>query len=177
MAPSPADAGETEPHHDGVNEDAWGRLSEIVSAANRGDGKAHTLAILRWPGEVPLAIQQRVGVYLLYLLWRQVKTLLRPTPTPEDLHELAVSAYPRFREILTASEAQLEEVLRRSFEFPPLHASLAPGDFGVFSSVALGVLLAHPEQELEAMRPGLASWLRRNKERFRAEGLLEDPSG
>ncbi len=44
----------------------------------------------------------------------------------------------------------------------------------VFGSVALGTLLVNPDDDLKTMRPGLASWMRRNHERFRAEGLLED---
>jgi hypothetical protein len=164
-------------HNDGVNDDAWRRLSQIVIAANRGDADAHALAIMRWPAEVPLAVQQRVGVYLLYLLYRQVKVILGRQPTAEDLHELTGDIYPKFSEILSkADEILLEETLRRVFELPPLRAPLKPGDFGVFSSVALGVLMTNPEVDLETMLPGLASWLHRNQEKFRAEGLLDDSS-
>ena len=174
MESSPDGGSGAVPLHDGVNDEVWRRLGEIVSAAHRGDARTHVLAFATWPGELPLASQQRAGAYLLYLLYRQVKlTLVRP-PTPEDLDELTIGAYPRFREILLAEEVQLEETFRRVFEFPPLRAPLKPGDFAVFSSVALGVLQANPQEELEAMRPGLASWLRRNQERFRAEGLLDD---
>jgi hypothetical protein len=164
------------PQHDGVNDDAWRRLREVVSAANRGDADAHALAILKWPSDVPLVTQQRIGAYLLYLLWRQVKVTLGRMPTPEDLHELTDRVYPKFREILSrADKILLEETFRRVFEFRPLlEAPLRPGDFGVFSSVALGVLLTNPAAELEAMRPGLAAWLRRNQARFRAEGLPYD---
>jgi hypothetical protein len=165
------------PHGDGVNDDVWRRLCEIVSAANRGDAKAHVLAFTTWPSELPLASQQRAGAYLLYLLYRQTKVILGRTPNPQDLHELAAGAYPRFHEVLIADEVQLEETFRTAFEFPPLRAPLSPAEFAVFSSVALGVLLTDPAAELEAMRPGMAAWLRRNQERFRAEGLLDDPSG
>ena len=165
------------PRGDGVNDEVWRRLREIVSAANRGDSRAHVLAFTTWPSELPLASQQRAGAYLLYLLYRQVKVILGRTPSPEDLHKLAASNYPRFHEVLVADEGQLEETFRRAFEFRPLRAPLTPAEFAVFSSVALGVLLANPEQDLEAMRPGLAAWLRRNQERFRAEGLMDDGSG
>jgi hypothetical protein len=171
---SPDSGPGTVPHRDGVNDEVWRRLREIVSAANRGNAKTHVLAFATWPVDLPLAGQQRAGAYLLYLLYRQVKLTVGRPPTPEDLHELTVSAYPRFREILLAEEAQLEETFRRVFEFPPLRAPLKPGDFAVFSSVALGVLQANPQEELEVMRPGLASWLRRNQERFRAGGLPDD---
>jgi hypothetical protein len=159
---------------DGVNEDVWCRLREMIGAANRGDADAHFLAIRNWPREVPAAAQQRIGVYLRYLLYRKVKAILGRTPGGGDLHELALSSYPRFREMLHADEAQLEETLRKAFEFPPLRAPLQPGEFVVFGSVVLGVLMVNPKEELQGMRPGLAVWLRRNQEQFRGEGLLDD---
>jgi hypothetical protein len=153
------------------------RLLEIVSAANRGDARAHFLELVTWARDVPLPSQQRAGGYLLYPLWRRVKVFLGRRPSPEDLHELTGTTYPRFSEIVRANEVQLEETFRRVFEFPPRLAAPTPGEFAVFSSVALGVLLASPQEELEAMRPGPASWLRRNQEQFRAEGLLDDETG
>jgi hypothetical protein len=103
-----------------------------------------------------------------------VRTILGRSATPKDLHELTVSAYPRFREILHADEVHLEETFRRAVELPPLRASLTPGEFFAFSSAALGVLLVNPAVELNAMRPGLASWLKENSERFHAEGLMDE---
>lgn len=162
---------------DGLNDELWDRLRQIISSANRGDADAHALAILRWPEEVSLAGQQHAGAYLLYLMYRKVKLTLGRAPTPDDLRELTVSAYPRFREILRADEVQLEDTFRRAFELPLLGARLTPGEFFVFSSVALGTLLVSPADELDAMRPGLASWLHLNRDKFRAEGLLDDLPG
>jgi hypothetical protein len=156
-----------------LNDDLWVRLRAVVAAASRGDSDAHALELLRWRNEVSLASQQHAGVYLLYLLYRAVKDMIGKSPTSVDLHEIAVSAYPRFREILRAEEAQLEDTFRRAFDLP-LRGPLKPGEFVVFSSAALGVLLMSPDEDLERMRPGLASWLDRNRDRFRAEGLTED---
>jgi hypothetical protein len=166
------------PYGDGLNEDVWSRLVEIVSAANRGDADAHFLAISKWPEELPLVGHQRAAVYLLYLLYRQVRINLGGRrPTPEDLHDLTGTVYPRFREILTADALLLEEAFRAVFELPPLRVTLKPGERVALSSAALGVLMVDPAREMGEMRPGLASWLRRNQEKFRAEGLLDDPSG
>jgi|SRR5450755_3821041 hypothetical protein len=76
-----------------------------------------------------------------------------------------------------AGEVQLEDTLRRAFERPATGVPLSAGEFMALSSAALGVLLREPRDELEAMRPALASWLRRNRERFRAEGLPDDKDG
>jgi hypothetical protein len=162
--------------HDGINEEAWLRLCEAVIAAHRFDGLGHAQALLRWRREVALPIQQRAGAYLLYLLWRHIKTLLGRKPSPEDLRELAISIYPRFRDQLRGSEIQLDAVLRRAFGYTLPAAQVTPGEFMVFGSVALGLLLAEPQRELDLMRPGMASWWHKNKDRFREEGLLDDPS-
>jgi len=165
------------PYRDRLNEEVWSRLVEIVSAANRGDADAHFSAISKWPEELSLVGHQRAAVYLLYLLYRQVKTTIGRAPTQADLHELTSTVYPRFREILTADELLLEETFRAVFEFPPLRVTLKPGERVALSSVALGVLMVDPAREMEAMRPGMAGWLSRNQEKFRAEGMLDDPSG
>jgi hypothetical protein len=161
---------------DGVNQEAWLRLCQAVTAAHRGDGRTFTRALMRWRDEVPLPIQQRSGAYLLYLMWRHLASRYGRKPTSEDLHELAVSCYPRFRKLLKASEAQLEAVLRRALSYPPSGTRLTPAEFTVFGCVALGLLLADPQQELDLMRPGMASWWQRNKDHFRAEGLLDERS-
>jgi hypothetical protein len=161
---------------DGLDGELWARLHTVVTSANRGDTDSHALELLRWRDEVPLASQQYAGIYLLYLLYRAVKDTLGRSPNQSDLHELTTSAYPRFREIMRAEEGQLEDTFRRAFDLPPLRPPLTAGEFVVFSSVALGVLLVNPDNDLEVMRPGLASWLQRNHARIRAEGLLDDRS-
>jgi hypothetical protein len=61
----PGSGADAASHGDGVNDDVWDRLQEIVNAANRGEADAHYLPVSNWPGELPLASQQRAGVYLL----------------------------------------------------------------------------------------------------------------
>jgi hypothetical protein len=160
---------------DGLSDDLWRRLCEVVRSASRCDADGHALKLLQWRSSIGLVGQQHISAYLLYLLYRAVKTTLGKAPTPADLKELSGSVYPRFREIIRASEIQLEDTFRQVFEFPLLSPPLKPGEFVVFGSAALGILLVNPADELEAMRPGLASWLRRNRERFKAEGLSDLP--
>ncbi len=113
-----ADAGKPS-EDDGVNNDLWARLRTVVSSASRGDADSHSLELMRWPTEVSLAGQQHAGVYLLYLLYRTVKTALGKSPTPADLHELTITVYPRFRKVIRADDVQLEDTFRRAFELPP----------------------------------------------------------
>jgi hypothetical protein len=159
---------------DGLDGALWARLHTVVTSANRGDADSHALELLRWRDEVPLVSQQYAGVYLLYLLYRAVKETIARPPNQSDLRELAASTYPRFREIMRADEVQLEDTFRRAFDLPPLRPPLTAAEFVLFSSVALGVLLLNPDKDLEVMRPGLVSWLDRNRARIRAAGLVDD---
>jgi hypothetical protein len=158
---------------DGLKEDAWHRLVEVISAASRGDVDGHAQALMSWRYEVSLADQQHAGVYLLYLLFRTVSTIVGTPPTPTDLHVMAMSNYRKFHKFVRAEQVQLEDTYRRAFELPILRPPQTPAEFAVFGSVALGILLTDPVGDLDYMRPGLASWLNRNREKFRSEGLSE----
>ena len=121
---------------------------------------------------MPLAGQQQMGLYLWYLLQYRVIDELGRKASPEDLHELTLSVYPRFRELVRGSEAQLEDTFRRAFEFSPLLSPpLTAADFMIFASVALGVLLVDPSAQLAAAHPHVAAWWHRHVQRFRTEGF------
>ena len=165
--------GDAEKPDDGLKEDAWRRLVEVVSAASRGDVDGHARALMSWRGEVPLAGQQHAGAYLLYLLFRTVKTIIGTQPTPTDLHVLAMSNFAAFHKFVGAERVQLEDTYRRAFSLPMLRPPLNPVEFVIFGTVALGILLPDPVNDLESMRPALSAWLNRNREKFRSEGLPE----
>jgi len=44
----------------------------------------------------------------MYLLYRTAKTVLGRSPAPTDLHEMAMTVYPAFREIMRADELKLK---------------------------------------------------------------------
>jgi hypothetical protein len=153
------------------DQELWQRLGKVIGAANRGDTRAHTAEFLLWAKEVPLARQQRAGLYLWYLLQYRITDTLRRRPTQQDLHEIALSAYPRFRQVVTADETLLEDVLRKVFEFPQLKTHIQAGQLAVLGSAVLGVLMDHPAADMEAARPHLIQWWQRNVKRFREQGL------
>lgn len=156
---------------DGLDEDVWARLVEIVTAANRGDADAHAVAVLAFAKRVPLPGHRQAGAYLLYLLYHQVKAVFGRVPREEGLHDLAVSTYPRVREVVVTNETLLEETFRRALQLPASRVPLTIGEFMLFGSAALGVLLRDPLGELEKMRPGLAVWMWRIREAFPGVGV------
>jgi hypothetical protein len=158
---------------DGLKEDAWRHLVEVVSTVSHGDVDGHAQALMSWQGEVPLAAQQHAGVYLLYLLFHTVKTIIWTEPTPTDLHVLAMSNFAKFHKFVRAERVQLEDTYRRAFGLPMLRPPLSPAEFVILGTVALGILLPDPVNDLESMRPALSEWMNRNREKFRSEGLLE----
>lgn len=160
---APAGGG-AEKSNDGLKEDARRRLVEVVSAASRGDVNGHARALMSWQGEVPLAGQQHAGAYLLYLLFRTVKTIIGTQPMPTDLHVLAMSNFADFHKFVRAERVQPEDTYRRAFSLPMLRPPLTPAEFVIFGAVALGILLPDPVNDLESMRPALSAWLNRNRE-------------
>jgi CheY-like chemotaxis protein len=101
----------------------------------------------------------------------RITDTLRRRPTEKDLHEIALSAYPRSRQVVTADETLLEDVLRKVFEFPQLKTQIQAGQLAVLGSAVLGVLMDHPAADMEAARPHLIQWWQRNVQRFREQGL------
>ncbi len=160
---------------DGLDDLAWSRLRVILEAAARKDAAGYAEAGLWQPPGFGLAGQQRTGLYLFYLLGFRVKeVLLTQKPTPEQLHDLAVTIYPGLRAILDrADQAHLEETLRTAFDLPPAGTGVSLGEFAVFAAAAVGLLSDEPDQDLARIRPRLASWWNRNYESFVTQGLTE----
>jgi hypothetical protein len=152
---------------DGIDDDVWRRLCEIVDAASKGNADSVVRDALRWPAEVSLAGQQRAGLYLRALMEYRIKEILQRKPTEDDLGQLAVRVFPNFSHILPlAGQWQLEEALRRACRMAPRGASIPAGEFMAFGAVALGVLLDNPNEQLLNMRPHVAAWWRRNQDKF-----------
>jgi hypothetical protein len=72
------------------------------------------------------------------------------------------------------ADAQLlQNTLRTFFHFAADDEEVTGGTLVVAGAAALGAMLDDPAQ-LEAMRPHLAIWWRRNVVDFRAQGLLNE---
>lgn len=151
-----------------LDDEVWARLVEMVTAASRGDARAHAVAVVAFSRQASLPGRMHADACLLYLLYHQLKTVLARVPTDDDLRHLARRTYPRFREVVVVDDIHLEDTFRRVLQFPPLGAALTQGEFLLCGSAALGVLLADPLGELEAMRPSLALWITRLLQAFPA---------
>jgi hypothetical protein len=160
---------------DGIDEPTWNRLRLLAKAASREDADAYAETGMWAPPGFGLPGQHRTGVYLLYLLSFRVKEVLQTNqPTADQLHNLAVMTYPRFRAVLDrADEAHLEDTLRTAFEMPALGTGISPGEFMAFAAAAVGLLLDDPDDDLARIRPRLASWWDRHHESFVRQGLKE----
>lgn len=158
-----------------LDADIWRILSKFIAAASRGDVNATRDAIPRLESELPNDGQ--AGMIVRYLLEYRVIDLLQRRPTPDDLHELAMSAWPRFAEVVNANEGMLEDLLRTVFEFAAEERKITGAAMIVLGSVALGALLSDPVAELETVRPRLETWWQRNAPDFRHRGIIGSGAG
>jgi hypothetical protein len=152
----------------------WEILCAVVTAAHDGNVAAAQAATRRFDTDVP--IDGQAGTYLRYLLRHRIVDILGGRPSEEDLQVIAARAYLRFNLVIRGSERLLENVLRTVFRMPVEGEKVTGGAFIVVGTAALGVLLDDPVADMEAMRPHLADWWRRNLEKFRAWGVLDDRS-
>jgi hypothetical protein len=161
-------------YEDELDATKWEILCEGVVASHDGDAAAAHAATRRLSAHVPFDSQ--ISMYLWYLLRYRVAEMVGGRPSAEDLKDISAQAYPRFSVIIRGDDSVLEKVLRTVFKLASKDEELASGLFFVTGMAALGVLLNDPATEMEAMRPHLADWWRRNLEKFRAQGILDDRS-
>lgn len=158
---------------DGLDDAVWQILNEAVIAAHRGDVRAAHMATRRFDTDLP--IDGRPGTYLWWLLRHRVAQLLGRRPSPDDLHEIAGGAQERFGVVIRDADV-LEDVLLTVWKLAPPEREVKAGRFLVAGTAALGVLLDDPAVDLEAARPDLSAWWRKNLDKFRAQGILENRS-
>ena len=159
---------------DGLDTAKWQILCEGVVASHDGDAAAAHIATDRLAAQVPFDSQ--VSMYLWYLLRYRVADMLGRRPSAEDLREIAGRVYPRFSVVIRGDGSVLENVLRTVFKLASKDEEVTAGRFVVAGMAALGVLLNDPVADMEAMRPHMADWWRRNLEKFRSQGILDDRS-
>jgi hypothetical protein len=154
---------------DGLDHEVWRILSTFVGAAARGDVTAARDAIPHMERGLPNDGQ--AGAYVWYLLRYRVVEILARRPSAEDLHDLAVTAWPRFAELVNADEHVLEDIFRSVFKFETA-GEVTGAKLIVLGSAALGVLLDDPDAGLEVIRPHLVDWWRKNRRNFEEQGII-----
>lgn len=158
---------------DGIDDAVWQVLTEAVVAASRGNVRSTHLATRRFVTDLP--VDGRPGTYLWWLLRYRVVRLLGRRPTPDDLHEIAGILEETFG-LVIRDVSLLEDVLLTVWKLAPPERSVEAGRFIVAGIVALALLLDDPTVDLEAARPDLAAWWRKNVDKFRDQGILKDRS-
>jgi hypothetical protein len=156
---------------DELDEDIWHRLSVIFAAAHRGDPDQLADLWLKLEREVSEKGRDQAAVYLRFLLEYRVIEILGRRPTVEDLHELSISTYTRYRQVIREDEEVLEDLLGTVFKFLPPERYVKGARFMVLASAAVGVLLDDPASQLDAIRPPLARWYRRHENKLRELGM------
>lgn len=151
---------------DGLDQDVWQMIYDILVAAHHGDADAFIRATERLTQTLPLEGQRLAGAYLLYLLQYRVIDILGRRPTREDLQELAGRASPKYARLLRVEANLLEDTLLTTFKLASPETEVKDGRFAVSSSATLGILLDNPQADLKTMRPHLAEWWCRTAEKF-----------
>jgi hypothetical protein len=155
---------------DALDVAAWGALRTAILAANKGDAQAHAAVFRRWPGDAA-AEGRRASLYLWYLLRYRIAEVVGGRPSPEDLRDLAVRAYPRFALLIRRDVEQLEATFRTVCESAESQDHLKGGLFLILGTAALGSLLNDADNELSIMRTNMADWWHRKAGEFHARGV------
>lgn len=155
---------------DALDVAAWGALRTAILAASKGDADAHAAVFRLWPGDAA-AEGRRASLYLWYLLRYRIAEVVGRRPSPEDLRDLAVRAYPRFALLIRRDVEQLEATFRTVCESAESQDHLKGGMFLILGTAALGSLLDDADSELGVMRTNMADWWHRKAGEFRARGV------
>jgi hypothetical protein len=147
---------------DGLDEDAWQRLTGVLTAAHRGDGNTFLKLLQRFEAGWPDQMRDESSAYLVYLLRYRVAEILTRRPTADDLHELAVQTYPSYAKVVTEPAGTLEDTLRAVFKMPPTGPQQSGARMFVSGCAAAGVLFNDPPADLAVIRPHLAACLSRS---------------
>jgi len=146
---------------DGLDDEVWPRLADIMIAANRGDPDT-MLKLVRSYDAATSHDQQLAGAaYAAYVLRYRVIEPLRRMPTAEEIVELAARIYPKYSRVIREPVSSLEDALRAVFTMPrPNGTQVAPSArLFICVTAAAGVLLKDPPAaDLASMRPRVARW-------------------
>lgn len=155
---------------DALDAAAWDALRTVIMAASKGDADTHANVFRRWPGDAA-AEGRRASLYLWYLLRYRIADVTGRKPSPGDLRDLAVRAYPRFALLIRRDVDQLEATFRTVYESAESPDHLKGGMFLIIGTAALGSLLDDADNELGVMRTHLVDWWRRKADEFHARGV------
>jgi hypothetical protein len=159
-------ADRTRPSDDGINDAAWNLLCELLEIAHRGDVEAQAENSVRWK-QVPSWQEKLARLYLWYLLKLRLFIVMGRAPSAGELQALAEGIYPRFSIMVTCQQDELVDTFRGLFALPTPKSRPDGGKFLLIGSVALGVLLATPAEDLGELRPQLAKWIAQNQDLVR----------
>jgi hypothetical protein len=147
---------------DGLNEEVWRRLSEVITVAHRGDGNAFLKLLKRFDVGWSDSARDEASSYLFYLVKYRVVEILARRPMAADLHEVAVMNYDSYAKVVREPVATLEDTLRAVFALPSVGPQQSSARLFVSSVAAAGVLFKEPPADLDAIRPHLAKWSARS---------------
>jgi hypothetical protein len=146
---------------DGIDEEVWQRLADVLAVANRGDGDTFLRLLKRfdtWSDER----RDQAASYLFYLLRYRVAEILGRRPAAEDLNDLAGRTHPKYAKVVRESVTTLEDTLRAVFMMAPTGTQQWGARLFVSGTAAAGVLFSDPSADLAPIRPHLAAWLSRD---------------
>jgi hypothetical protein len=153
---------------DGVFPREWTLVVEAVTAAASDDPKDFPTTLKRLAS--PSNNDTRIWLYVFVLLQAAVAQRLGSEPDNERLGQLADRLYPRWQSIVTYEKKTLYDALRTVFGLADAEHEVTGNMGSVSFTVALGVLLSDPVQELADLRAALATFLRENESWLRVDG-------
>jgi len=137
-------------------------LRDILAAGHRGDPDEFAGLWLSLERDATDHQRGLAGVYVYYVLEYRVHDILQGRPTPQDLHDLANRAYPRFAKLIKENEASLEDTLSTVFRFASADEQVTGGRLLVAGSAAISALLDDVDAQLSAIREPFPRWYARN---------------
>jgi hypothetical protein len=143
---------------DGLDEEIWQRLADVLAAANRGDDDTFLKLLKRIDAGWSDHMRNEASIYLFYLLKYRIVEMLARRPDAGDLHAIAVRIHECYARVVREPAATLEDTLRAVFDMAPTGPQESGARLFVSGVAAAGVLFNDPSSDLTVIRPHLAEW-------------------
>lgn len=138
----------------------WRDLNSVVGAAHRRDMRGYRSAVRRLSRKYSLEQQNLAGIWVQPLLTRAVIEAVGGIPSAEDIDRLCSVLWDDFRTVVGGGDPHLlHDALAYEFSDVELLGELAFRDYCIAGSVALGLLLADPNADLDRMKPWAQEWI------------------
>jgi hypothetical protein len=156
-----------DPSTGGIDPVLWQLLVRGVTAVSTDDPERFLKTIRVIGGRHSLPSTRLFGYYMYFILKNSLTSVVGATPQRSELGEVARRIEPRFLRFVPDGANELLPILLTPFNLETDEEQVTGARYTFCALVAVGVLLADGERELERARPLLDAWCARGSATIR----------